>query len=88
MMPLTWEDRIWHGEMSQEGFLGSNSYGIVHQNCQYPEPSRRWIWNLSGLPRHPGVPTLGYAESRKEAKKAANEAFDQWLKNSGLTTAS
>jgi hypothetical protein len=42
---------------------------------------------MSGLPSHPGVPTLGYAETRKEARKAANETFDQWLNKAGLMIA-
>jgi hypothetical protein len=73
--------------MSQEGRMGPHSYGIVYQNYQFPEPNRRWIWSMSGLPPHPGVPTLGYADTRKEAKKAANEVFDQWLKKAGLMIA-
>jgi hypothetical protein len=59
----------------------------VYQHSSGGEGSGRWVWSMNGMPHTAKVLLLGFTDTLEEAKQAANDAFEQWLKKAGLTIA-
>jgi hypothetical protein len=86
-MPLKWRPATWHIEGSWEGGLGSHKFCLVYQHVGGGEGNGRWVWTMNGMPHNARVDRLGFADTPDEAKQAASDVFDEWLKTAGLMTA-
>jgi len=82
-MPLKWRPCEWRDGF--EGGLGSHPFCLVYQHLSGGEGNGRWVWSMNGMPHNAKVNLLGFADTLEEAKQAASDMFDEWLKKAGLT---
>ena len=86
-MPLKWRPCEWREDGSFEGGLGIHKFALIYQHTAGGERNGCWVWTMNGIPHNTKAARLGFSDTLEEARRAASDAFDEWIEKAGLMIA-